>query len=149
MNFENFKNDIINEENIPETKEISKSIERKREIPQSVKYALVAIAGYFAGKNAERQFDQTKEMIDAFKQGGSIVENTDVTPEEFGAKPYFVNHVDTNFEYQESLKLVDEILAKENSDISPENRDKLQQMRQTLSESLEILDDVLSNNQDK
>lgn len=148
MNFEKLNNNS-GEENIPETKEINESIERKREIPLGVKITLIALAGYLGGKNAERQFDQAKEMIDAFKQNGSFVENTEVTPEEFGAKPYFVNGAETDFEYQESLKLVDEILAKENSDISPENRDKLQQMRQTLSESLEIVDDILSEGEGK
>jgi hypothetical protein len=138
MNFENFKNDS-RQEDIIETK---KSIEGKREVPQSVKYALIALLGYVGGKGIERQIDQTIEIIDALKQNNSLVESADTS---FGADPDFVNRVDTDFEYQESLKLVDEILAREDSDMSPENIDKLQQVRQTLSESLEVVDEVLSN----
>lgn len=151
MNFEKLTS-MNNAEEVPETKNIDKGIEKRKEVPPYVKYILIAVAGYMAGKNAERNFDQASEIIDAFKQKNSIVENnTDTDPD-------FVNRVDvspewevksdvvdSDLKYQESLKLVDEILARENPELSPENLEKLELMRGALSESLKLLDDVLSD----
>lgn len=165
MNFEKFEQnnseaDVKKE--LPEVESFVKNAhEKKKGISPLSKYALIAIAGYLAGKNVERHIDVTGEMIDNLKSKDYVIESID----EGVSTPEYIHQVDESFSsdefgsfksshhedkaYIESLALVDEILEKENPELSPENLEKLELMRGALSESLKLLDDVLHDTEGK